>query len=170
MSILKIVTYPDSILKRVSGPVLEVDVNLQKFMDNMVETMYHSNGWGLSAVQVGLLKRIFVIDISDTKDQPLYFINPEVTYSTNNKELMKEGCLSFPNTSAEVERFLEVEVKYLDYNGNTQILKANGLMAHVIQHEMDHLEGIVYTDHLSVVKSTLIKQKVKKSITKKIKN
>jgi peptide deformylase len=168
MAILRIVTYPDPFLTRKSSPVTTIDESLKKLMNDMVETMYHEGGVGLAAVQVGILKKVFVIDISDTKDQPLYFINPQISFSSTSKSLMKEGCLSFPgvNSPSQVERFTELEVSYMDENGMPQTMKATGFLAQAIQHEYDHLEGKVYTDHLAEVEGLLIKQKVIKAIKK----
>lgn len=166
MSILKLVKYPDPILKRVSSPIDVVDDNLRKFMDSMVKTMYHEGGVGLAAVQVGKLKRLFIIDISAEKNEPLYFINPKISFPVTSKEVMGEGCLSFPGAADKVDRFTEVEVEYLDYHGQSQRLRATGFLAQAIQHENDHLDGTVYLDHLSLIKRTLIKQKVKKAINK----
>lgn len=166
MAILPIVTVPDPLLKKISQPVKEVDDKLRKFMDNMLETMYAAPGIGLAAVQVGKLLRILVIDIAreDDEPNPQYFINPEITWTSEEMNTYNEGCLSIPEQYADIERPAECKVTYLDYDGNTQETHATELLATCIQHELDHLNGIVFIDYLSKVKRGMYVRKVKKFV------
>jgi peptide deformylase len=176
--VLKVLTYPDPRLREVSKPVTQFDANLKKLAEDMLETMYSENGIGLAAAQVGELKRMLVIDTRprDTKgryeknemteleeklDQPLIIINPEIVKG-DGKTVFNEGCLSVPSFFEEVERYESIELKYQDLHGKTQILVTDGLLAICIQHEMDHLEGTLFIDHLSLVKSNKIKNSIKK--------
>lgn len=154
MAIRKILTEPDPILKEISKPVIEVGKEEQKLMDDMLETMYQANGIGLAAIQIGIPKRIIVLDISknEEKKNPMYFVNPIIKNKDQENSTYEEGCLSVPNYFAEVDRPKNCEVEYLDYSGNKKILKANGLLATCIQHEVDHLDGILFIDHLSKLK------------------
>lgn len=167
MSILKLVQYPDPLLKMVSTNVETIDDNLQKFMDDMLETMYHSQGLGLAAVQVGLLKRIFVIDVDQMvgTPKPYFFINPEIIEVSEEKKRDKEGCLSFPGGSAQVERAYRLKVKFLDYHGVEQLMELEDLFARAFQHELDHLNGVVYVDHVSPIKRSLIQAKAQRLAT-----
>ena len=164
MSIREILIEPNKILRQVSMPVDKVTKDEQSLMDDMLETMYSANGIGLAAIQIGVPKRIIVMDISknDQEKTPMYFVNPII--KNKNKELStyEEGCLSVPNQFAEVDRPASCEVEYLDYYGKKQILKANGLLATCIQHEMDHLEGILFIDYLSKLKKSIIVKKLSK--------
>ncbi|MCD6034437.1 MAG: peptide deformylase [Rickettsiales bacterium] len=163
MAILPLVTAPDSRLKIKSFPVEKVDDDLRKFMDDMLETMYHCEGIGLAAVQVGVHKRVLVMDLHpDGEKSPLFVINPEIVNHTDILSEYDEGCLSFPGQYATVVRPEKVTVKYLDYHGKEQILECEGLLATCIQHEIDHLNGVVFIDHLSPVKRDMIIRKVKK--------
>lgn len=165
MTILPIITAPDSRLTITSFPVEKIDDEIRTFMDNMVETMYDANGIGLAAVQVGVHKRILVIDLQDPEqygEGPLYIINPEITSSSNTVSSYEEGCLSFPGQSSNVIRPETVTVRYLDYNGTQQTLEAQGLLATCIQHEIDHLNGIVFIDHISRLKRDMILRKIAK--------
>ena len=130
----------------------------------MEETMYKAPGIGLAAVQIGILKRVVVIDISkdDGKKNPLFFVNPKIIYKSENTSTYEEGCLSLPGQFAEIERPAECLVKYLDFYGKEKQLKADGLMATCIQHEVDHLDGILFIDYLSKLKKTMIIKKLKK--------
>ena len=129
----------------------------------MLETMYNANGIGLAAIQIGIPKRIIVMDISkDGKKNPLFFVNPIIKNQHKEKTTYEEGCLSVPNYFAEVDRPKYCEVEYLDYNGKEKVLKANGLLATCIQHEMDHLEGVLFIDYLSKLKKTMIVKKLSK--------
>ena len=164
MAIKEILTEPNKILRQVSKPVEKVTKEEQTLMDDMLETMYHANGIGLAAIQIGVPKRIIVMDIQrkDQEKKPMYFVNPVI--KNKNKELStyEEGCLSVPNQFAEVDRPATCEVEYLDYNGEKKVLKANGLLATCIQHEMDHLEGILFIDYLSKLKKSMIIKKLSK--------
>ncbi len=164
MAVKEILTEPNKILRQVSKPVESVTKDEQVLMDDMLETMYHANGIGLAAIQIGVPKRIIVMDIAkkDEKKNPMYFVNPII--KNKNKELStyEEGCLSVPNQFAEVDRPAKCEIEYLDYNGDKKLLKANGLLATCIQHEMDHLEGILFIDYLSKLKKSIIIKKLSK--------
>ena len=134
-------------------------------MNDMLETMYAAPGIGLAAIQVGVPKRIIVMDISrdEKKKEPMYFVNPIIKNKNSDKAIYEEGCLSVPNQFAEIERPNSCDVEYLDYNGQKKILKADGLLATCIQHEMDHLEGILFIDYLSKLKKTMILKKLSKN-------
>ena len=163
MTIKTIITEPNEILRQVSKPVQSVGNEERKLMDDMLETMYAANGIGLAAIQIGIPKRIIVIDISkDGKKNPMYFVNPIIKNKDKDKTTYEEGCLSVPDYFAEVDRPKYCEVEYLDYNGENKILKADGLLATCIQHEMDHLEGILFIDYLSKLKKTMIVKKLSK--------
>ena len=163
MTIKTIITEPNEILRQVSKPVQSVGNEERKLMDDMLETMYAANGIGLAAIQIGIPKRIIVIDISKGgKKNPMYFVNPRVKNKDKEKTTYEEGCLSVPNYFAEVDRPKYCKVQYLDYNGEYKILEADGLLATCIQHEMDHLEGILFIDYLSKLKKTMIVKKLSK--------
>ena len=170
MSIKVILTEPNKILREISKPVLNVGVEEQKLMDDMLETMYYANGIGLAAIQVGVPKRIIVIDISkdEKKEKPMFFVNPIIKNKNLEKLTYEEGCLSVPDQFAEIERPSKCEVEYLDYNGKSQLLKAEGLLATCIQHEMDHLEGILFIDYLSRLKKSMIIKKLSKNKSNRI--
>tara|TARA_Y100000590_G_scaffold177283_1_gene202455 strand:+ start:4288 stop:4812 length:525 start_codon:yes stop_codon:yes gene_type:complete len=164
MTIRTILTEPNEILRQVSKPVESVGKDEQKLMDDMLETMYQAKGIGLAAIQIGIPKRIIVLDISKNQDKknPMYFINPIIFNKDSENSTYEEGCLSVPNYFAEVDRPKKCEVEYLDYNGQKQLLKTDGLLATCIQHEMDHLEGILFIDYLSKLKKTMIIKKLSK--------
>jgi peptide deformylase len=163
MAIRKILTEPDSFLRQTSHEVEKVDGSIQKLIEDMLETMYAAPGIGLAAIQIGVPKRVIVIDLSKEKEKkPLYFINPKVVVKSKNNSTYEEGCLSVPGQFAEVDRPNECHVSYLDYNGQRQELKAKGLLATCIQHEMDHLEGILFIDYLSKMKKNYIIKKLSK--------
>jgi peptide deformylase len=163
MTIRKILTEPDPFLRQKSTKVETVDDNIRILMDDMLETMYAAPGIGLAAIQVGVPKRIIVIDLSkDEEKKPLCFINPKIISNSNNDATYEEGCLSVPGQFAEIDRPDKCHLKYLDYNGKPQELKAEGLLATCIQHEMDHLEGILFIDYLSKLKKTMIIKKLSK--------
>ena len=163
MAIKTIITEPNEILRQVSKPVIKVGNDERKLMDDMLETMYAANGIGLAAIQIGIPKRIIVMDISkDGKKNPLFFVNPIIKNKDKEKTTYEEGCLSVPNYFAEVDRPKYCEVEYLDYSGESKFLKADGLLATCIQHEMDHLEGILFIDYLSKLKKTMIVKKLSK--------
>ena len=164
MSILKILKEPDPILRKKSAPVASVDKHIKKLMNDMLETMYAAPGIGLAAVQVGILKRLIVIDISKEKDKknPLFLINPEIISRSKNTSIYEEGCLSLPGHYAEIERPAECHIKYIDYNGKEKEIKANGLLSTCIQHEVDHLNGTLFIDYLSKLKKDMILKKLVK--------
>ena len=164
MAVKEILTEPNKVLRQISKPVDKVTKQDQILMDDMLDTMYHSNGIGLAAIQIGIPKRIIVMDIAkkDEKKNPMYFVNPIIKNKNNDLSTYEEGCLSVPDQFAEVDRPSTCEVEYLDYNGEKKILKATGLLATCIQHEMDHLEGILFIDHLSKLKKSMIIKKLSK--------
>ena len=162
MAIRTIITEPDKLLRQVSKPVSKVGKKEQELMIDMLETMYAANGIGLAAIQVGIPQRIIVMDICKEKNkkEPRFFVNPIIKNKDSFKSTYEEGCLSVPNQFAEVDRPSKCDVEYLDYNGNKQLLKAEGLLATCIQHEMDHLEGILFIDYLSKLKRSMIIKKL----------
>ena len=164
MSVRKILIEPNKLLRQVSKPVGKVGDEERKLMDDMLETMYDAPGIGLAAIQVGVPKRIIVMDISrdEIKKDPKYFVNPIIKNKNEEKAKYEEGCLSVPDQFAEIERPSACEVEYLDYEGKKQLLKADGLLATCIQHEMDHLEGILFIDYLSKLKKSMIIKKLSK--------
>jgi peptide deformylase len=167
MTIRPIVTAPDPILKQASKPVKAVDDKLRALMDDMLETMYDAPGIGLAAIQIGVPKRVLVMDIStreeDDPPEPKFFVNPEIISASEDVAIYNEGCLSVPEYFAEVERPAEIKVRYLDYDGNQQEIDADGLLATCIQHEMDHLDGVLFIDYLSRVKRDIILRKLLKA-------
>jgi peptide deformylase len=165
MTIKIILTEPDKSLRTVSKSVEKVGPEEQKLMQDMLETMYDANGIGLAAIQIGIPKRIIVMDISKDKDikEPMYFVNPVIKKKNLEKSIYEEGCLSVPKQFAEVERPKECEVEYLDYNGEKKLLIAKDLLATCIQHEIDHLEGILFIDYLSKLKKSMIVKKLSKN-------
>ena len=162
----QILTIPDPLLRKVSEPVTSVNTEVKNLLDDMLETMYAAPGIGLAAVQVGVLKRIIVIDLSKDgeKKDPLFIINHEITYKSDELISYEEGCLSIPNQFAEVKRPSSCKVNYLDYDGKKREINADGLLATCIQHEVDHLNGVLFIDHLSKLKKDLILKKTKKKI------
>ena len=170
MAVKTIIKEPNKILRQVSLSVEKVGKEEQKLMDDMLETMYAANGIGLAAIQIGIPKRIIVMDISkdnDNKD-PLYFVNPVIKNKNILRSTYEEGCLSVPNQFAEIDRPKSCEVEYLNYNGEKKLLKAEGLLATCIQHEMDHLEGILFIDYLSKLKKSMIIKKLSKNKSPRI--
>ena len=164
MSVKLILTEPNKLLRQISKPVEKVGDEERALMDDMLDTMYDAPGIGLAAVQIGVPKRIIVMDISRDQDkkEPRYFVNPVIKNRNKEKARYEEGCLSVPDQFAEIERPNTCEVEYLDYDGNKQLLKADGLLATCIQHEMDHLEGILFIDYLSKLKKSMIIKKLSK--------
>ena len=160
----KILTEPDPILRKKCEPLEKVDNDTKKLMDDMLETMYAAPGIGLAAVQVGILKRLVVIDISkgEEKKKPLFLINPQIIHKSEKTSVYEEGCLSLPGQFAEIERPAKCTIKYIDYNGKEKDLKADGLLATCIQHEVDHLNGILFIDYLSKLKKDMIIKKLVK--------
>ena len=164
MAIREILTEPNKTLREKSLKVERVDKDLQNLMDDMLETMYAAPGIGLAAIQVGVPKRVIVLDISpkDKPRNPMFFVNPVLINKSESNSTYEEGCLSVPGQFAEIIRPEECHVKYLDYHGNQKELNAKGMLATCIQHEMDHLEGILFIDYLSKLKKTMIIKKLSK--------
>jgi len=164
MALRKILTEPNVILRRKSIAVKKVDKDLQKLMNDMLETMYAAPGIGLAAIQIGVPKRIIILDIASKNEpkNPMYFINPEIIEKSTNSSTYEEGCLSVPGQFAEIDRPDSCHIKYLDYYGQVKELKAEGILATCIQHEMDHLEGILFIDYLSKLKKSMILKKLSK--------
>ncbi|SMF79918.1 peptide deformylase [Candidatus Pelagibacter sp. HIMB1321] len=164
MAVKPILTEPNKLLRQVSKPVDKITKDEQKLMDDMLDTMYAANGIGLAAIQIGIPKRIIVMDISKDpeKKEPRYFVNPVIKNKDPEKATYEEGCLSVPNQFAEIDRPSHCDVDYLDYNGERQTLHASGLLATCIQHEMDHLEGVLFIDYLSKLKKSMIIKKLSK--------
>ena len=159
----KILIEPDPLLRKKCEPLEKVDDDLRKFMNEMLATMYDAPGIGLAAIQVGVLKRVVVIDLSkDEKKNPLFLINPQIIKKSKNTSIYEEGCLSLPGQFAEIERPAECVLQYVDYNGKKKELKAKGLLATCIQHEVDHLDGILFIDYLSKLKKDMIIKKLVK--------
>ena len=164
MALKEILTEPNKILRKKSLTVDKVDENLQKLMNDMLETMYAAPGIGLAAIQVGVPKRVIVLDLSkkDEPKSPMYFVNPEIITKSENNSIYEEGCLSVPGQFAEIARPDKCYIKYLDYYGQLKELEAEGMLATCIQHEMDHLEGILFIDYLSKLKKSIIVKKLLK--------
>ena len=164
MSKRRILTIPDPILRKKSASVDKVDKDIQKLMSDMLETMYDAPGIGLAAIQIGVPKRVVVMDISkeSNKKEPMYFVNPEIVWKSDLKATYEEGCLSIPNQFAKIERPEKCNVKFLDYDGNSKEIKAEGLLSTCIQHEIDHLNGVLFIDYLSKLKKDMIIKKVSK--------
>ena len=165
MSIKPIITVPNEILKKISDPIEKVGENEKKLVKDLFETMYNSNGIGLAAVQVGILKRILVIDVStkDEKRNPMCFINPEIKKISDETSIYEEGCLSIPDTFIEIERPKICDVDYININGKLKNIKCDGLVSTCLQHEINHLDGKLIIDHLSKLKRDLIVKKISKS-------
>ena len=169
----RILIEPDPILRKKSEILETVDDELRALLDDMLETMYAAPGIGLAAFQVGILKRLIVIDISKDKEKknPLFLVNPEIISLSKKTSVHEEGCLSLPGHFAEIERPAECQVKFIDYNGKEKELKAKGLLATCIQHEVDHLNGVLFIDYLSKLKKDMIVKKLikhKKELNKVI--
>ena len=170
MTVKTILTEPNKLLRQISKPVERVGKEEQKLMDDMLDTMYSANGIGLAAIQIGVPKRIIVMDIGKDKSQkePRFFVNPVIKNKDILKSTYEEGCLSVPDQFAEIDRPKKCEVEYLDYDGEKKLLKAEGLLATCIQHEMDHLEGILFIDYLSKLKKSMIIKKLSKNKSNRI--
>ena len=170
MTVKTILTEPNKLLRQISLPVEKVGKAEQELMNDMLDTMYAANGIGLAAIQIGVPKRIIVMDLSkdENKKEPRYFVNPVIKNKDKLRSTYEEGCLSVPNQFAEIDRPKNCEVEYLDYNGEKKLLKAEGLLATCIQHEMDHLEGILFIDYLSKLKKTMIIKKLSKNKSDRI--
>ena len=165
MALLPILTAPDPELKKISAPVKEVDAGVRKLMDDMLETMYHAPGIGLAAPQVGVLKRVIVLDLAreGEEPQPLRIANPEIVWVSDDDATYNEGCLSVPEHYADVVRPAACRVKYLDQDNQQQEIAAEGLLATCLQHEIDHLDGVLFIDHLTSLKRNMILRKLLKA-------
>jgi peptide deformylase len=165
MTIRPILTAPDPRLKAVSEPVAEVDDEMKKLADDLLETMYAADGIGLAAVQVGVPKRMLVMDIAQAqgKREPMVFINPKIVWASEENVTTEEGCLSVPEIWDDVERPAKIRAEYQDRDGNAQTLEADGLLACCLQHEMDHLDGVLFLDHLSKLKRSIALRKLAKA-------
>jgi len=166
MALREILVVPHPVLKQVSQPVAAVDDDLRALMDDMLETMYEAPGIGLAAIQVGVAKRVIVMDLARPEEdkQPRYFVNPEIVWASEETAPYEEGCLSVPEIYDEVERPAHVKIRYLNYHGEQIEEAAEGLYAVCIQHEMDHLDGVLFIDHLSRLKREQAIKKVKKLV------
>jgi peptide deformylase len=166
MTDYKIITIPDPVLKQTAQPVDKIDAAVRKQMDAMLQAMYDAPGIGLAANQVGLLNRVLVMDLASRKEgekpDPIYMVNPQILYESEERSVMEEGCLSIPRQYADVERPAIVRVKYWDYDGKEAELEASGLLSHCVQHEIDHLNGVLFIDYLSSLKRNMILRKVEK--------
>ncbi|MCL6705704.1 peptide deformylase [Pseudomonas sp. R2.Fl] len=169
MTIKPLIILPDPLLRQVSQPIERVDGDLQKLADDMLETMYDAPGIGLAAIQVGVPRRMLVIDVSREGDpkEPLVFINPEIIISSDERSVYEEGCLSIPDYYAEVERPARVTVKSLDREGREVTTEADGLLATCLQHEIDHLNGVLFIDHISRLKREMVIKKFTKAAKSK---
>jgi len=165
MSVKNIITVPNEILKKISDPIVNVGVNEKKLINDLFETMYNSRGIGLAAVQVGILKRVLVIDVSskDEKKNPMSFINPVIKNLSDETSVYEEGCLSIPETFIEIERPKICEVEYIDLDGKKKTIKCEGLLSTCLQHEINHLDGKLILDHLSKLKRDIIIKKISKT-------
>ena len=168
MALRDILKIPDKRLRLVSEPVKRVDAGIRALADDMFETMYDAPGIGLAAIQIGVPKRVVILDLSKKEDdhKPLVFINPEVTWTSEEKSKYEEGCLSIPEYYEEVERPAKVKVKYLDLDGKAHETEVKGLLATCLQHEIDHINGVLFIDHLSRLKRSLIIKKFTKAAKK----
>ena len=158
----KILIEPDPILRQKCEPLEKIDTNTKKLMDDMLETMYAAPGIGLAAIQIGILKRIVVIDISKDKEdkKPIFMVNPKIISTSKTTSVYEEGCLSLPGQFAEIERPAKCQIEFIDFNGKKKELNANGLLATCIQHEIDHLDGVLFIDYLSKLKKDMIIKKL----------
>ena len=165
MTIKPIITVPNDVLKKISDPIENVGDSEKKLVNDLFETMYNSNGIGLAAVQVGILKRILVIDVStkEEKKNPLCFINPVIKKISDETSVYEEGCLSIPDTFIEIERPKICEVEYIDLDGKLKNIKCDGLLSTCLQHEINHLDGKLIIDHLTKLKRDIIIKKISKN-------
>jgi peptide deformylase len=163
-----IIMVPDPVLKKIAEPVATITDNIRTQMDRMLQTMYDAPGIGLAANQVGLLNRVCVIDLADREggetESPIFMVNPEIIWESGEMSTLEEGCLSIPGQTATVERPAKVRVNYLDYHGKSAELEASGLLSHCVQHEIDHLNGILFVDYLSSLKRNMILKKAQKHV------
>jgi peptide deformylase len=165
MAVREILILPDKRLRQVAEPVKKIDAGIRKLIDDMFETMYEAPGIGLAATQVGVKKRVFTIDLAKKEEpkNPQVFINPQIVWFSAEKSTHEEGCLSIPEFYSEVERPAQVKVKYLDMEGEPREVEANGLLATCLQHEIDHLNGILFIDHISKLKRDRVIKKFAKA-------
>lgn len=165
MALLPIITAPDPRLRVKSEPVETVDDDLRRLLDDMLETMYDAPGVGLSAIQVGVPKRVMVVDCAsdDAAPEPIHLVNPVIREASPDMRAYEEGCLSLPEQYAEVERHDRITVDYLDREGRAQTLEADGLLSTCIQHELDHFDGVLFVDHISALKRSMIMKRLKKA-------
>ncbi|HSX75000.1 MAG TPA: peptide deformylase [Shinella sp.] len=165
MTIKPLIILPDPILRQVSKPIETVDSEVQKLADDMLETMYDAPGIGLAAIQIGVARRMLVLDVSKEGEdkKPLVFINPDVVSASDTRSVYEEGCLSIPDYYAEVERPATITVKHLDRDGKEQLTEADGLLATCLQHEIDHLNGVLFIDHISKLKREMVIRKFTKA-------
>jgi peptide deformylase len=165
MTIKPLIILPDPILRQVSKPIETFDGEVKKLADDMLETMYDAPGIGLAAIQIGVARRMLVLDVSkDGEDKkPLVFINPEIVASSDARSVYEEGCLSIPDYYAEVERPASITVRHLDRDGKEQVTEADGLLATCLQHEIDHLNGVLFIDHISKLKREMVIRKFTKA-------
>ena len=163
-SLRNIIIEPDPILRNKSEPLEKINGDIRKLLDDMLQTMYAAPGIGLAAVQIGILKRMIVIDVSKKEEEkkPIFLINPEIIFKSKETSLFEEGCLSLPGHFAEIERPAKCKVRLIDYNGKKKELEAEGLLSTCIQHEIDHLDGVLFIDYLSKLKKDMIIKKLKK--------
>ena len=161
----KILIIPDPVLRKKSDKVTSIDKSIKRLMNDMLQIMYDAPGIGLAAIQIGIPKRVVVMDLSknEEKKNPMFFVNPEITWKSDSKSSYEEGCLSIPNQFAKIERSEKCNIKYLDYDGNEKKIEASGLLSTCIQHEIDHLNGILFIDYLSKLKKDNIIKKVSKN-------
>ena len=165
MAVREIITAPDPRLKIKARPVGSVDAEVRRLMDDMLETMYHAIGVGLAAPQVGVAKRVIVVDVAreGEKPQPLRIANPEILWRSEETTLANEGCLSLPEHYADVERPAAIRLRYLDHENEIREIEAKGLLATCLQHEIDHLDGLLFVDHISALKRGMILRKLQKA-------
>lgn len=171
MTILNLLIYPNPILKEKAKEITEITSETKKLSNDMLETMYYHNGIGLAANQIGVLQRIFVLDLQENdKKNPIVFINPKIIKSSEEQGEEEEGCLSLPNLTAKVKRPLCIELVYQDLEGTTKKLKTDGMLSICIQHEIDHLNGIMFIDNISPLKRTMLLNKYKKYLKSQASN
>jgi peptide deformylase len=170
MTIKPLIILPDPLLRQVSAPIERVDSELEQFIDDMLETMYDAPGIGLAAIQVGVPRRLLVIDLAKEGEEPtpLVFINPEILKSSDERSVYEEGCLSIPDYYAEVERPAAITVKSIGRDGKEQLTEADGLLATCLQHEIDHLNGVLFIDHISRLKREMVIKRFTKAARQKI--
>jgi len=170
MTIKPLIILPDPLLRQVSAPIERVDAELEQLIDDMLETMYEAPGIGLAAIQVGVPRRLLVIDLAKEGEEPapLVFINPEILKSSDDRSVYEEGCLSIPDYYAEVERPAAITVKSIGRDGKEQMTEADGLLATCLQHEIDHLNGVLFIDHISRLKREMVIKRFTKAARQKI--